>query len=515
MARLDGSRSALKHERNERRPHATDGKSPRAFPLVLYYTLASIVVIAVALAAVIFVSSETERRSVISRLEQESDLEARLIAFDLAERLSLQSTSGEGLETGFLKDRDATHRAVLNSIRGRPIVRADILDARGRIVYSTDRHASAGLAGMPTELMSAIDVGSVSRYSVGHEITLSNGAVGTFDVVESLVPIFPETAANETEVRPYAVFAIYHDVTESVEAATVGVERMRLLSVGGTMAALFLVLLGVVIQGERAISRSNRRLAVALDKERDLRQRVDEQNHQLTEANEAKIRFLSVVSHELKTPLTGIVAFADILKLNRAGNLTEKQVEQLAIIQRNGRRLDSLVNDLLDLSRIDRGNFELNRQRFDVTGMLSESLVSLEGLLSAKGQELTATIPDKALEICGDRERLSQVVANLMSNASKYSPEKSRISLNAYQGGDRLYVAVRDQGIGISAEDQPRLFSEFFRVQSAQTRDIPGTGLGLAIVKSLVERHGGSITVESSPGSGSTFTFWVPVGAGA
>jgi signal transduction histidine kinase len=490
---------------------SANDRIPRPFPLVLYYTLASIVVIAVALVAVILVTSESERRSVISRLENEADLEARLVAFDLAERLSLQATASGGLTTGYASDDEGAHRAILNSIRGRPIIRVDVLDQGGAIVYSTDHTARESvLAGESAQLMAAIETGSVSHYSVGREITLTNGARDVFDIVESLVPVFPESAAGEGAIKPYAIFAIYHDVSESVETATAGVERTRLLSVGGTMAALFVVLLGVVIQGERAIRRSRLRLASALEQERELRAKLDVQNHQLAEANEAKIRFLSAVSHELKTPLTGIVAFTDLLRLNRDSNLTPRQVEQLAIIERNGRRLDALVNDLLDLSRIERGTFDLVPSVWEIAPMLAEAAASIGGIYAGKRQELVCTPIDGAIRVMADRDRIGQVLINLLSNASKYSPAETKVTLTAWEAPGRVYVSVRDRGMGISKEDQASLFAEFFRVNTPQTRDIPGTGLGLAIVKSIIERHGGEITVESVLGEGSTFTFWLP-----
>jgi signal transduction histidine kinase len=358
--------------------------------------------------------------------------------------------------------------------------------------------------------MAAIETGSVSRYEVGREITLTNGAHGVFDIVETLIPVFPESAADEANIKPYAVFSVYHDVSESVGDATEGVERIRLFSVVGTMTALFLVLLGVVVQGERAIRRSNERLATALDHERDLRARLDEQNRQLADANEAKIRFLSAVSHELKTPLTGIVAFTDLLKLNRDANLTPRQVEQLTIIERNGRRLDALVNDLLDLSRIERGTFELSPTHWEVAPLFAEIAASVEAIYSAKRQRLVCQPHDGTVRVFADRERIGQVLINLLSNASKYSPPDSEVTASAWEQPGRVYMSVRDQGIGIAREDQASLFTEFYRVNTPETREVPGSGLGLAIVKSIVERHGGGISVESAPGQGSTFSFWLP-----
>jgi len=247
-----------------------------------------------------------------------------------------------------------------------------------------------------------------------------------------------------------------------------------------------------------------------LTHERELRERIADQNEELQAANEAKNRFLSQVSHELKTPLTVVSGFLDLLVADQEGNLTLDQRESLEIMQGNAHRLDVLINDLLDLSRIDIGRFNLEKGGFDAVELLRETVRGFQPILACRRQTLSSSLPEGELWMHADRERLGQVTSNLLSNASKYSPEDSQIELSADAGNGALHVAVSDRGIGISEEDQRRIFAHFYRVESEETRGVPGTGLGLAIAKSLVDLHGGTMWVSSELGEGTTVEYEVP-----
>lgn len=251
------------------------------------------------------------------------------------------------------------------------------------------------------------------------------------------------------------------------------------------------------------------RQAVHLAEERELRARLDAENRELLRIDQVKRRFFSLVSHELKTPLTTMVAFADVLAANRDGNLTPRQLHHLQVMQRNGRRLNLLVEDLFDLARIETGGFKLNRREFEAKKLLEEQVSSFAPIVERKEQQIVAEIPDREIWIEADPDRLVQIVSNLLSNASKYSPNGSKIELNARVEGDRLSVVVRDHGIGIAKKDQRNIFTAFFRADNEETRSAPGTGLGLFITKTLVELHGGQIEVDSEPGKGTTMSFYV------
>ncbi len=244
--------------------------------------------------------------------------------------------------------------------------------------------------------------------------------------------------------------------------------------------------------------------------ERELRERIADQNEELQAANKAKNRFLSQVSHELKTPLTVVSGFLDLLVADNEGNLTSDQRESLEIMRSNAHRLDVLINDLLDLSRIDVGRFTLEKGGFDAVGLLRETVRGFQPILAGRRQTLSSSLPKGELWIHADRERLGQVTSNLLSNASKYSPEDSKIELRADVRNGALHVTVSDRGIGISKEDQERVFAHFYRVESEETRGVPGTGLGLAIAKSLVDLHGGTMWVSSELGEGTTVEYEIP-----
>lgn len=243
--------------------------------------------------------------------------------------------------------------------------------------------------------------------------------------------------------------------------------------------------------------------------ERELRARLDSENRELIRIDQLKRRFFSLVSHELKTPLTTMVAFADVLAQNRDHNLTPRQLTQVQLMQRSGRRLNMLVEDLFDLARIETGGFRLMRRECDVKRLIEDQIAGFDPILALKKQTLNARIPDQEVWMDADPDRISQIVANLLSNASKYSPDGSAVELELRVDGDRLHVVVEDHGHGISAIDQRNLFTAFFRADTEETRSTPGTGLGLYITKTLVELHGGQITLESEVGRGTRISLFV------
>jgi signal transduction histidine kinase len=242
-------------------------------------------------------------------------------------------------------------------------------------------------------------------------------------------------------------------------------------------------------------------------------------------ANEAKTEFVSFVSHELKQPMTSMKGYTDILIKGMAGELSEAQRSLLETVRSNVDRMNSLVSELLDISRIESGRVRLDLGDVSIPGMVKEVLRAIQGQIEGKQQSLKVEVaPDLPL-VRGDRSRLMQVLTNLVSNAHKYTPKGGDITVSARawadgQDGGRedefVLCAVADSGIGMSPEDQERLFkTKYFRADDPAVRSVPGTGLGLVITKSLVELHGGEIWVESELGLGSTFFFTVPVASGS
>jgi len=229
-------------------------------------------------------------------------------------------------------------------------------------------------------------------------------------------------------------------------------------------------------------------------------------------ANEAKTEFVSFVSHELKQPMTSIKGYADLLTKGTAGELTETQRSFIEIIRSNVARMDALVQDLLDISRIETGRLTLEIGRVAMEEAVKEAVQLVQRQVEAKDQALEVQVCGPLPPVTADRNRLVQVLTNLLSNAYKYTPKGGHIRVLVEPADGRFVrCSVSDTGIGMTQDEQNRLFTKYFRSQNPVVRGVPGTGLGLVITKSLVELQGGEIWVESEPGKGSTFTFTVPV----
>lgn len=236
-------------------------------------------------------------------------------------------------------------------------------------------------------------------------------------------------------------------------------------------------------------------------------------------ANRAKSAFLAKMSHELRTPLNAIIGFSELLENGQGGPLTEKQRRYVAHVLGSGRNLLQLINDILDLSKVEAGRTELVLGSVDVRVMLAAAAAALEAMAAKKGITVRVASAAGPLLAAADEGKLRQVLYNLLSNAIKFTPEGGRVDLAAGltegpDGGAEVVVTVADTGIGIRREDQERVFNEFEQVVPAGGQPNEGTGLGLALSRRLVELHGGRIWVESAPGEGSTFSFTLPA-AGA
>ncbi|HEU5294279.1 MAG TPA: HAMP domain-containing sensor histidine kinase [Burkholderiaceae bacterium] len=227
-------------------------------------------------------------------------------------------------------------------------------------------------------------------------------------------------------------------------------------------------------------------------------------------ANQAKSEFLANMSHELRTPLNAIIGFSEVLSERMFGEVNEKQAEYLADIQESGRHLLSLINDILDLSKIEAGRMELEPSDFDLPSAIEHSLTLVRERAQRRGIGLGHTVDAQLGMIHADERKLKQVLLNLLSNALKFTPEGGRIDVRAALRDGVAEVSVTDTGIGISPEDQEAVFEEFRQVGTA-SKKVEGTGLGLAISKKFIELHGGKIWVTSQVGTGSTFAFTLPL----
>jgi signal transduction histidine kinase len=216
------------------------------------------------------------------------------------------------------------------------------------------------------------------------------------------------------------------------------------------------------------------------------------------------------MSHELRTPLNAIIGFSEVLTERMFGELNEKQDEYLKDIHASGQHLLSLINDILDLSKIEAGRMELELTNFDLPTTLDNALTLVRERAGRHGVALRVTVDERVGQVRADERKIRQVVLNLLSNAIKFTPDGGRIDVRAVPTDGAVEVSVTDPGVGIALEDQEAIFEEFRQVGTA-AKKVEGTGLGLALSRKFIELHGGRIWVESEVGKGSTFRFTLPM----
>ena len=237
---------------------------------------------------------------------------------------------------------------------------------------------------------------------------------------------------------------------------------------------------------------------------------IQEKSRQLEVAGKHKSEFLANMSHELRTPLNAIIGFSEVLLDKMFGELNAKQEDYLKDIFTSGKHLLSLINDILDLSKIEAGRMDLEPSDFDVPNALANAMTLIRERATRHNIALDLAADPQMGEIRADERKFKQILLNLLSNAVKFTPDGGRVEVRAKKEGGTLEVAVHDTGIGIAPEDQQAVFEEFRQVGRHYTNKNEGTGLGLALTKRFVELHGGRLWLESEPGKGSTFTFTIP-----
>jgi signal transduction histidine kinase len=272
----------------------------------------------------------------------------------------------------------------------------------------------------------------------------------------------------------------------------------------------------VLLQRERkavqaALAESERRYRKLFEEAEGARNALHTQNERLREVDGLKDDLIALVSHELRTPLTSIVGYLELVQEDK-DELKEEHRSHLEVVQRNAHRLLGLVSDLLFAAQVQAGRVTLEKGLVNIPELLDQAVAAALPAAADSHIEMTVRVRDEA-DVIGDKQRLAQVIDNLLSNAVKFTPPNGSIGISVIAQDETVVIEVEDSGIGISAADQEKLFTRFFRTEAAMRKAIKGTGLGLSIVKTIVEGHGGEITVESAEGNGATFRVVLPLAA--
>jgi signal transduction histidine kinase len=293
-------------------------------------------------------------------------------------------------------------------------------------------------------------------------------------------------------------------------------------------ALIFHQMLNPLNQLNTELSKANTDLKKLVNDLAAEKNRAESLNRELQSAHQYKSEFLAMMSHELRTPLNSIIGYSELLRNGLYGQLTDKQFDRMEKIYRNGKGLLDLINDILDLSRIDSGRMLLENTSLHLETVIEQLVPDIEGQCTAKSLELVVDVEQNVALVYGDERRLRQVLLNLLENAVKFTRAGSitlklmnlyvkngvspalKLPIGLIPDGDWVVMSVTDTGIGIPAEQQARIFDEFAQVDNSRTREYEGTGLGLSVASRLVEMHGGYIWVESVLGQGSTFRVALP-----
>ena len=240
--------------------------------------------------------------------------------------------------------------------------------------------------------------------------------------------------------------------------------------------------------------------------------RLEESRHEAEAANQAKSTFLAIMSHELRTPLNAIIGFADVIRTESLGPIDNPRYrEYISDIRESGVHLLELINKILDLSKIEAGKFELVRMRIETEPVIRSVLRLFREQATAAGVLLEPKIAPEAAHLWGDERSVKQMLINLLSNALKFAPRGSAIQITAEAFSDSIELAVADRGIGIAPEDVEKALEPFTQLGDPMTRRHEGTGLGLSLVKAMIELHGGTLTIDATPGGGTTVRLKFPV----
>jgi signal transduction histidine kinase len=355
-----------------------------------------------------------------------------------------------------------------------------------------------------------------ARRAAARETTLSHYAAELLSATDEDLRIIAERTANELLTGGGARLVIPAD--GDAPPADHHQLRFPVLVRGDTVAELVADAEPTLLnRAHDSLMTVAAQLALALEREdllateREAADKLTEQNAKLRELDRMKDQFVSSVTHELRTPLTSMVGYLEIIRDGEAGELSDDQTRFLEIVDRNCHRLNDLIDDILLTARLDSGRFSLERQPVDLVALAEQQVESMRATAEAADVDLRLTVGQHPPDLCADPMRLGQMLDNLLSNATKFTPAGGHVTVTVDRRGDDAHIEVADTGVGIPEDEVGRLFERFYRASTATA--VKGTGLGLSITKAIVEAHGGTISVRSKVGTGSTFSVDLPLPA--
>lgn len=462
------------------------------------FVVISVLTLGSAAVALNYMAGKTAENNLVSLTTEQSMRDASIIAGIVNQLFSDQGTIHTDEPARLTEIIPIKSQNLLDSLR---VIDIAVYDTSGRNLWSTSGDRIAERTITQSVLDSAV-LGRIESNLGSIEILTPLEPPQHVDVIETYLPLL-----GNSEDEIVGVIGITRDVTTTlttqIQETRASVTVITLVSLG----IVFLILLVIVFVADIKIFQAN---IQKLGSERELNDRLMLDSLELKRVGQMKDRFLSSLTHELMTPLTSISAFTGILLRNRNGNLGSKDIDHLEVMKRNTIQLQRLLDDLLELSLLNKGEHELSYSRFNLRQTLEEVTEAFMPAVVRKKQILEFNFEETDAIVEADDIRLRQVISNLLANAIMYSPEGTDITISAWVSDLLFTITIDDNGIGIVEEDKAEIFTLFFRADNESTRSVAGTGIGLVSAKQIVDMHGGELTLKSEQGKGTNINVSIP-----
>lgn len=478
------------------------------FKLTTGFLVVSVAIFAIAAVVITQSARRNEEANLVDVVSEQSSRDARVIAGVVTGMAGASELTSTGIGAPSDAADGFESLAMATFLSNSNIVRFSLFNADGSLIWSSSPGSAMPGPASNGAFAHALTGETVTVLDRDVEYLSFDGEAKTSDLTSTFVPLL-----DASTQKPSQVLEVARDITATLDARIESARSSMFRTVFSTLGGTFIVLFGVVLTADVLLSHSRQRAVFherALADEKIVASKLELENQQLRQLNEERDRFLSMVSHELRTPLTTIMGFTDVLRRRQDGERKESNVKHLELMRRNGEHLNSLIEDMLEITRIQAGKFEVVKEGFSLDRLIDEVRESGRVLLKARRQVLRVEKNIDGMELHGDRRRVMQVMLNLLSNASKYSPEDTIVTLKVEQSGGSVQISVGDQGAGIPEDDCKLLFERFYRRNDEATRAQSGLGLGLSIVKAIVDAHRGEVDVQSTVGVGTVMTVTLP-----